>query len=629
MNARPDSTDSLWWRVFLTPVGPRFIIGRRLTLRRWLPRRWSAGELIAESTLSADAKALIADVVARTRLWRREKADVARELIAHFEDAMSRDVDPEQVLHDFGEARQAAKLIRRAKKRNRPLIWHAWRRTLHAAAAALCLSIALYGVLIVRYFSGSPLIARDYTAEVNATILAVPEHERAWPLYREALLALEVSPLPAWEVSEWPFLPADAPQWGEARRVIAANQKALDLIRRAAHRPHIGYSLTALFDPEIDRHLQSLTLVPETDAQVAESEPGPIYNNGGMRWLYLRDVRVLVDADARLAILDGDGRRLFANLLAIIGLADQQNGETLFIDQILSLHLLSTTTRLIDEALKRSPGAFDDEQLVGLAHRLSVYAGGGPIQIRFDVWRMYFADFLQRLYTDDGDGDGRLTSESMEMLRAMGPEVPLMGVRDEPLRFEWLKGPLAAQLIAGRRDVSEEFERQLSLMERQAAQPMWEWKEVPGTTFENQVASPAYYRRYLPLFVMLPAIGRSAMVAESATQRRDAALTAIALELYRRRNGAYPARLDDLVPNCLPALPIDRFDGQPLRYLLTDDGPLLYSVGADRIDDGGAAPVNEEDAQRVAPHWFRIPADPMNADWILWDGRRRREDSAP
>lgn len=73
-----------------------------------------------------------------------------------------------------------------------------------------------------------------------------------------------------------------------------------------------------------------------------------------------------------------------------------------------------------------------------------------------------------------------------------------------------------------------------------------------------------------------------------------------------------------------PALSIDRFDGRPLRYRLAEDGPLLYSIGADRIDDGGAAPVKEGEAWRIAQYGFRIPADPMNADWILRDGRSVR-----
>lgn len=629
MNARPDSTDSLWSKVFLTPVGPRLIVGRRLPLRRWFPRRWSAGELIAQSQLPVEVKALIVDVVARTRLWRREKADVARELIAHFEDAMSRDIEPEEALRDFGEARQAAKLIRRAKKRNRPLIWHAWRRTLHATAAALCLSIALYGVLIVRYFSGSPVIARNYTAEVNATILAVPEEDRAWPLYRAALLAMEVSPLPAFEVNQWVVLPADAPQWVDAERVLRRLGATLELVRRGARQPHLGFPLTLDVDWDLERHFESISLggAPEP-LWDKPPEVRPIFYGSAGRRSYLSPVPELVEADARLAQIDGDADRLTADLIALVGIADQYAREPLFIDGIYSLHLLGSSTRLIGETLALSRDLLTSDHLVALAHRLSAFSDGGPIEMRFGVWRVYFADFVQRLYSDDGEGDGRLTPEGLRLLRSMGPTVALMGEWSAPSRLDGLAAPLAAQLIAGRRDVEEEFERQLSLMERHAAQPMWDWKEVPGTSFENLLASPAYYRRYPPLFAMLPAIGHAATVAESATQRRDAALTAIALELYRRRNGAFPARLDDLVPNFLPALPIDRFDGQPLRYLLTDDGPLLYSIGADRIDDGGEALVNDDDAWRVARYSFKIPADPMNADWILWDGRKHSASDA-
>ncbi|MCP5522009.1 MAG: hypothetical protein H7A46_10730 [Verrucomicrobiales bacterium] len=42
------------------------------------------------------------------------------------------------------------------------------------------------------------------------------------------------------------------------------------------------------------------------------------------------------------------------------------------------------------------------------------------------------------------------------------------------------------------------------------------------------------------------------------------------------------------MPAFLPEVPIDWMDGQPLRYRLRSDGSyLLYSVGADGIDQGG------------------------------------------
>jgi hypothetical protein len=74
---------------------------------------------------------------------------------------------------------------------------------------------------------------------------------------------------------------------------------------------------------------------------------------------------------------------------------------------------------------------------------------------------------------------------------------------------------------------------------------------------------------------------------EARTQL-EAALTLFALREYQRRHARYPDALDDLVPDHLPDLPVDYADHQPLRYRLTEDGFLLYSIGADRQDNGGS-----------------------------------------
>jgi hypothetical protein len=52
--------------------------------------------------------------------------------------------------------------------------------------------------------------------------------------------------------------------------------------------------------------------------------------------------------------------------------------------------------------------------------------------------------------------------------------------------------------------------------------------------------------------------------------------------------GALPERLDQLVPRYLDALPLDRYDGSPLRYARS--APVVYSVGTDFTDDAPAVP---------------------------------------
>lgn len=71
---------------------------------------------------------------------------------------------------------------------------------------------------------------------------------------------------------------------------------------------------------------------------------------------------------------------------------------------------------------------------------------------------------------------------------------------------------------------------------------------------------------------------------------RQCAMAAIALKRYQLRHGNLPKDLNALVPEFLPGLPRDPVDGKPLRYRPNADGTfLLYSVGANNVDDGGDA----------------------------------------
>jgi hypothetical protein len=121
---------------------------------------------------------------------------------------------------------------------------------------------------------------------------------------------------------------------------------------------------------------------------------------------------------------------------------------------------------------------------------------------------------------------------------------------------------------------------------------------------------------------MLPALGAVANVGERTIQVRDAAEVVIALELWHRRHGAWPDRLDQLVPDLLPQVPPDRIDGQPLRYVVRDGKPILYSLGVDRQNEGGRA--NTEDPERAAaPGYGPVAADfkvtdYWRGDWVFF-----------
>jgi hypothetical protein len=101
--------------------------------------------------------------------------------------------------------------------------------------------------------------------------------------------------------------------------------------------------------------------------------------------------------------------------------------------------------------------------------------------------------------------------------------------------------------------------------------------------------------------------GLYARAADSEARRRIL-VTAVSLERYHLRRGAYPKALGALVPEYLNTVPLDFMDGKPLRYRTTDDGHyLLYSVGLDCTDNGGKASISPPSAD--------LPDGPMVFDY--------------
>ncbi len=56
----------------------------------------------------------------------------------------------------------------------------------------------------------------------------------------------------------------------------------------------------------------------------------------------------------------------------------------------------------------------------------------------------------------------------------------------------------------------------------------------------------------------------------------------------------------DLTPQYIDKVPIDPFDGKPVRYKLTEPGYIVYSIGEDGTDEGGLE--KDKVAQRGDPY---------------------------
>jgi len=104
---------------------------------------------------------------------------------------------------------------------------------------------------------------------------------------------------------------------------------------------------------------------------------------------------------------------------------------------------------------------------------------------------------------------------------------------------------------------------------------------------------------YTVTLLMAPAMNAAFEATARNVARRDTTLCALAAERFRRAHGRMPQKLDELVPEFLPGVPTDPFDGQPLR-LNADAGELrFYSVAKDRKDDGGVEKDNRAEPDIV------------------------------
>ena len=82
-----------------------------------------------------------------------------------------------------------------------------------------------------------------------------------------------------------------------------------------------------------------------------------------------------------------------------------------------------------------------------------------------------------------------------------------------------------------------------------------------------------------------------------------------ALHAYRRETGELPASLEELVPAYLAAVPVDPFDGKPMK--VDRERGIVYSVGRDGVDDGGDE-GSKESWEKAKDVVFRI--DPRVVD---------------
>jgi hypothetical protein len=141
-------------------------------------------------SLPACAVEYVHRLLKKMRYRRKVRDDVKAELTAHFEDELKdcksgeeREQKARQLVTDFGDFKLLAILLRRAKKRCRPL----WRTVVARTFQTIGVLIVCFIFYAIWFSSGKPTIRVDYLRLLNQMNRPqVRDQDNAWPHYEKA-----------------------------------------------------------------------------------------------------------------------------------------------------------------------------------------------------------------------------------------------------------------------------------------------------------------------------------------------------------------------------------------------------------------------------------------------------------
>ena len=506
---------------------------------------------------------------------RHVRLEVAEEVGHHFVDAMGESAGDEgkeesarELMENFGDIKMLGKLIKRGKKRCRPLWQKVLIGTMQVAGILLLCVIARGAYLSI----GTPVISVDYVQWMNEHVRggrsddlnALPYYERAVELSKEVpdeLKDMFSGLLPEQFTSE---------QWDAVEEFLAQDAQALDALREGAAKPHYG---------NVYEGKTSEGPVPDMAAQVT---------GGFMPTLsgYRKLARKLVLMQIPWSLHIGDIEGAIDDSIVLQRYTQHINGRGLLIEQLVGIALEAIAHAKSFEIIDN----FDisAEKLEDMQKQLEeIY--NNEVIIDLETEKGFWYDFIQCTFTDDGKGSGRPMKQGVAL--AAGD---LQSV---------LKGFVAG--YPDRREVTASIEKYFERIGQLAKQTPWQLAQAGWNDAKwNELAS-----NHLLLNPVSPGFRKSIEIAWRVRASRSALLAVLAIKRYEKANKAYPASLDELVgAGYMKELPRDPYGGGALGYKRVGNDFVLYSFGADMKDDGGRLGTKNDKPFKWAD----------DGDWVFW-----------
>jgi len=590
-------------------------------------------------SLPAYAEEYIKQVLKKMRYRRKVRRDVHQELTAHFQDELKdckidedKQQKAEQLIAEFGDVKLLAVLLRRAKKRCRPL----WRTIVARTFQTVGVLIICFIFYMVWFLSGKPVITTNYVAELNKVVRpGADELLNAAPLYLRAVgLQKELS-------DDFLLFIAKNHEKGVyealSQRIEALAGKIDSLFSDRGQKGFkqerqdirdealkvVGVLLGKKYDelPIEQKNLLKRWIQEQYDALtlIVQSSQKPYYwrtyasgddkSNVMLSILLpnLSDFRNLARTlrlRAELHAEQGRYEEAFDDLKSCYRFGRHLKGDKFLVEQLTGIALEAISVRTIRDIVAKYE--IDSELLKDLQQSIERFIENEKFTMSLEAEKLGIYDEIQRCFTDGHFGRGHLYLSRMISLSSSDYQ--------SDLALEAIISPRQWP-----RAVNVLFTHPDKQQTRETADRFYDfWTSVSHKTpaqikaegIDPEKEASKIIEGNMFLQILEPALARINHIAYRNKTDVHATVAVLAIKRFEKEKGRYPTSLDELVKaGYLKKLPVDPYSDGPFVYKKTDSGFLLYSLGENLKDDGGKLGLTKRGKPRM---W----AD--NGDWVFW-----------
>jgi len=481
-----------------------------------------------------------------------------------------------------------------------------------ATLLSLAVGLATYFWFAIPYWWNSPVITKRYVSDFNHEVAKIPVEQRAWPLLRKARI---LNPIP-----DEAIFPKGAPtstcwddsQFDQARAFLEERSEALELIRKAAGQQRLGALLSTeqefAWEPSSTAE-ERIASVPSIDLDANPCILTLIYP-------YMGTVRAsarLLALDMSVAGAEGKSTRCIDDFKAMLDMGRLVADPPVLIGQLVGVAVEAFAIRRLQTVATTYPSLFgrdDWAEIDRILNAGSNFAKGADFE-----WEMrQLEDWAQRIFAPGSAG--RITAKGYEFLQAAA---------SQPVSpFEaYVLGPASASGFGTRGQYDAFRDEMFNAAAAEWQRPAHESDDKWVADFKTKARQAQGSRSVRSLVVLAPSLNSSAFAFAKLKFEWEVARAITRLERYRLQHSSYPSNATELREAVGGELPTDPFSGMPIHCRFHDAGLTLYSVGADRRDDGGVPGRNDEVVQKwqspsSLAQLSEAQLQPIRGDWILW-----------